>query len=283
MPQFDVSRILHETFVRQVDYLPTVDSTNSHALEWAKSLYHNSPLPLGEGQGVRANPNENSPLPLEQAQGMKLNFPLLVLADRQTAGRGRGTHRWWTDVGSLAFSLLIDNTWMPASSSQLPLIGLAAGVAVIRPVQQRLPGHRVALLWPNDISVADRKLGGILVEISGRRHAVIGIGVNVNNSLLDAPAELQPIAASLLDLTAEKTDLTDLLIEILSGLQSELETLSGNESLTDRFPYYLPQNGSVNIRCKEGIISGICRGIEAEGAIILETADGTKSVRDWTV
>jgi BirA family biotin operon repressor/biotin-[acetyl-CoA-carboxylase] ligase len=251
MPQFDVSRILRETFVRQVDYLPVVDSTNTCAAEWAKSG--------------------------------KANLPLLVLADHQTAGRGRGTNRWWTDDGSLAFSLLIDETWMPASSSQLPMLGLAAGVAAIETIQLFLPEHRVALLWPNDISVADRKLGGILVEVNGRRYAVIGIGVNVNNSVKDAPVDLQTSAVSMLDLTKKPADISNLLIRMLCRMERELRHLCQTELTSSQPPYCLPQNVPIKVRCEEGILSGICRGIESDELIVLETESGVKSVYPWTV
>ncbi|MBN2581252.1 MAG: biotin--[acetyl-CoA-carboxylase] ligase [Pirellulales bacterium] len=246
MPQFDVSRIVRETFVRQVDYHPVVDSTNTKAAEWAKC-----------GKAL---------------------LPLLVLADRQTAGRGRGTNRWWTGEGSLAFSLLIDESWMPRSSCQFPMLGLATGIAVVEVMQRFLQGHCVDLLWPNDVVVADRKLGGILVEGDSRRFTVIGVGVNVNNSLRDAPADLQPLAVSVLDLTGLKDDLTGILIGILRRLEIELKVLRDDKGFKHRPPYCLPQNEPVQISGEEGISTGICRGIRSDGAIVVETADGMRSV-----
>jgi BirA family transcriptional regulator, biotin operon repressor / biotin---[acetyl-CoA-carboxylase] ligase len=251
MPQFDVSCILRDTFIRDVDYCTVVDSTNTRAIEWAKSG--------------------------------KAKTPLLVLAERQTAGRGRGTNRWWTGQRSLAFSLLVDEARLPESSAQFPLIALAAGMAVMGAVQPFLPDHRVSLRWPNDLYVGEQKLGGILVEISGGRFAIIGIGVNVNNSIRDAPVELQSTAVSMLDLTGNLVDSTELLTKIISKLEIELRCLRNVKELANIRPYCLPQNKSVQVRNKEGIIHGLCRGIESEGAILLETPEGMKSIQAWTV
>jgi BirA family biotin operon repressor/biotin-[acetyl-CoA-carboxylase] ligase len=251
MPIFDIQRILRETFICDVDYCPVVDSTNTRAAEWAKCG--------------------------------KARLPLLVLADRQTAGRGRGTNRWWTGEGSLAFSLLIDDTYLPPSSSQFPLISLAAGVAVIKAMQMFLPGHHVQLFWPNNVVVEDRKLGGILVEISGGQFAIIGIGVNLNNSMRDAPAELQPIAVSAFDLTANVVNPSEALIQVIRNLERELRSLRHSKIITDIPPYCLPQNHLISVHNESGITTGICRGIEAGGAIILEIAGDIRSIHAWAV
>lgn len=123
----------------------------------------------------------------------------LVVARRQTAGRGRGTNRWWSGAGVLTFSILIK---LPPKIPDPALISLITGLSVIRGI--RLTGiaaEPMGVKWPNDIYSGPRKLGGILVEGVSRRgemnYAVVGIGLNVNTTLRSAPADLRATATSL--------------------------------------------------------------------------------------
>ena len=103
----DIDRILRETFVARAEYHPSIGSTNDRAAECA-----------AQGAG---------------------EMPLLVVADRQTAGRGRGANRWWTGPGALAFSLLVDGRTVGADGGRSPLVALAAAVAVVDAVAPLLP------------------------------------------------------------------------------------------------------------------------------------------------
>lgn len=103
----------------------------------------------------------------------------VLLAERQTAGRGRRGRTWLADpAGSLCLSLAWRSTRPPRETAAL---GIVAGVACAE-VLRTLPGATVGLKWPNDLVIDDRKLGGILVEARADRggiRAVIGVGVNV--------------------------------------------------------------------------------------------------------
>jgi BirA family transcriptional regulator, biotin operon repressor / biotin---[acetyl-CoA-carboxylase] ligase len=104
----------------------------------------------------------------------------IVVADHQTAGRGRLDHRWEAPAGSaLLVSFVLQTN---------PLLSLAAGVAAAEAC-----GEAVRLKWPNDLLLGDRKLGGILVEVTADR-AICGIGVNLSwapegGALLNQPRE----------------------------------------------------------------------------------------------
>jgi BirA family biotin operon repressor/biotin-[acetyl-CoA-carboxylase] ligase len=106
---------------------------------------------------------------------------LLVVADAQTAGRGRLTRTWWSPAGcNLYLSLLLRPPLPPGRAGQLTMcLGLAAAEAI-----EALTGLRPALKWPNDLLLHGRKLGGMLTELrlDGERleYAVLGLGVNVN-------------------------------------------------------------------------------------------------------
>ena len=166
-----------------------------------------------------------------------VRLPLLIAADRQTAGRGRGTNRWWTGPGSLAFSLLMRNVgWdqrvqasagPPASVSGAPaLASLAAGLAVVDAIAPLVPGHQFGIHWPNDVMLDGRKLAGILIEALPQGRQVIGIGINTNNSAADAPAEVRSRVATLRDATGRTHDSAELLIFILNRLRERLVELA---------------------------------------------------------
>lgn len=111
-----------------------------------------------------------------------------VLADRQTAGRGRRGRRWQAPAGT---SLLLSLVCRPAVASEaMPLLALLAGVALAEAVEPFCPGVPVELKWPNDLLVAGRKAGGILVESPAAGVAVVGVGVNVDWRGLARPSEL---------------------------------------------------------------------------------------------
>src|SRR5687767_4496276 len=73
---------------------------------------------------------------------------LLVVAERQTAGRGRGSNKWWTGDGSLAFSLLFDPARRGIEPRYGSMVPLAAAIAVIDAVTERLPSPAIGLRWP---------------------------------------------------------------------------------------------------------------------------------------
>src|SRR6185436_7737129 len=102
------------------------------------------------------------------------------LAEFQTAGRGRRGRSWFAPPGgSVCLSLSWSFPEMPRDAGAL---GLAIGVCVLRALES-LGVPNAQLKWPNDVLVADRKLGGILIELraesAGPAHAVVGIGLNV--------------------------------------------------------------------------------------------------------
>ena len=95
-------------------------------------------------------------------------LPLAVWAHRQTRGRGRGSHEWWSDAGSLTFTMAIDPAAHGLAQMALPRVALATAVAVIDAVGELgFREHGLGIRWPNDVECGGRKLGGILPEIGG--------------------------------------------------------------------------------------------------------------------
>src|ERR1700724_1553940 len=90
-----------------------------------------------------------------------IELPLAVRTRRQTRGRGRGDNAWWSDEGSLTFTLAIDPAPLGLRPELEPRIALASAVAVVETLG---PLVSLAIRWPNDLEVGGRKLGGILPE-----------------------------------------------------------------------------------------------------------------------
>jgi len=133
----------------------------------------------------------------------------IVVADHQTAGRGRLGRTWEAPAGK---ALLVSVLLRPPVERNAPEISLVAGVAVADALEQML-GLSVQLKWPNDVMLRRRKVAGCLAEARDGT-VVLGIGVNVNQTR----DELPPNAGSVLTLTGRELDREDLLATLLDDL-----------------------------------------------------------------
>lgn len=252
-------RIEQETFVARVEHHPVIDSTNHRARRHER---------IGD-----------------------VDLPLLILADRQTAGRGRGANRWWTGPGSLAMSLMVDEPSLGLGTSRRPLSGLAAGVAVVETVAPLLPGHEVGLHWPNDVMVDEKKLAGVLVEGLAGGRLVVGIGLNTNNRLADAPAEIRAGVTTMRNLTGAAHDQTALLVQLLKRLEHLLRQLGQEPAAVARRCDELCLQRGQSLAAETGgqTIRGRCAGVGSDGALLIDTPEGrrelysatTRNVRDF--
>ncbi len=120
-------------------------------------------------------------------------LPALVVADRQSAGRGRRGRRWVSDT-PLGLWCTVARDWPAGDVGPL---SLRVGLAVACGVESMARGLRVEVKWPNDLLVAGRKLGGILCERAGGA-VLVGIGINVNQQMRDLPLGLTPAPTSVL-------------------------------------------------------------------------------------
>lgn len=241
----DVPRLLAESCLRRADWLDQIDSTNDHAL-----LLANQP---------------------------EIESPWLIGAERQTAGRGRGANRWWGAEGSLLFSLLIDMPKMGLVSADWPRFSLITGLAVAETLASMVSSAVVGLKWPNDVWLGRRKVGGILIEQSDRfpERLVIGVGLNVNNSFHDAPDDQRQIATSMADASGGTVfSRTDVLIEFLNQWRLLSQYLAeGNIDLVERWSRKCVLTGNpVTLTSGRNETTGVCVGIDGDGALLLRTA-----------
>lgn len=245
--QFDIDRLRQSALVARVEYYATISSTNDRAKQYA-------------------------------AEDEK-QLPLLVVAQSQTAGRGRGGKRWWTGAGTLAFSLLFDAQALRIDRGRLSLVALATGVAVVEAVTPYVPGLPLGIHWPNDVYIGDRKLAGILVEAPSDRYFVVGIGVNVNNTLDNAPAELAHRVTTLRELTGAALDHTEVLLGVLASLDKWLRTLaSDSAAVASRVDSLCTQRGEmIAVDFGGQVVNGRCAGIAPDGALQLDTPEGVRN------
>ena len=144
----------------------------------------------------------------------------VVVTENQTGGKGRYWRLWFSNAGSLTFSILIRPQ---LELSQLPWLALFAAVSVARAM--RSMEIDATIKWPNDLELNGRKIGGILVENTVKSdrtiEAVIGIGLNVNQSSDDFPSEIRHRAASLRSNVNRVFDKEKLLMALLHFLDED--------------------------------------------------------------
>lgn len=143
----------------------------------------------------------------------------IVVADHQTAGRGRLGHTWEAPAGK---ALLVSVLLRPPAERNIAEISLVAGVAVADALERTL-GLSVQLKWPNDVMLRRRKVAGCLAEARDGV-VVLGIGVNVNQTR----DELPPNAGSVLTLTGRELDREELLTMILDDLAARYADWCGD-------------------------------------------------------
>jgi BirA family transcriptional regulator, biotin operon repressor / biotin---[acetyl-CoA-carboxylase] ligase len=206
----------------------------------------------------------------------------VLVADQQSAGRGRRGRHWLSSPeASLTFSLL----WRFAGSpAHLAGLSLAVGVALARAVEN-LGATGVCLKWPNDVLLRQgdeyAKLAGILIELSSDRRgtqAVIGIGLN----LLPPDGDLPQPAAGLSQAMAAVPERHVVLAAILSALAGVLDAFAAEGFAGSKGEWqqrHAWQGESVSLLGEgEAPLAGRCLGADDDGALLLETASGIQRI-----
>jgi BirA family biotin operon repressor/biotin-[acetyl-CoA-carboxylase] ligase len=237
-----IRRLGERTFLESVEHHAVLESTNDRGL----ALLAAAAVPKG---------------------------PHLIYAETQSAGRGRGGRQWFSAPGSLTFSLIDTRSASVRRPAALPRLALFAGVAVLQACRPFVAEGTFGLKWPNDVYLGDRKVAGILIEVpQGGTHTVIGIGVNVNNLFEDANPETAARATSLSEVAAGPIDRLELLTAILDRLEVQLgRWASGDSPPPEWDSHCLLQNREVTIRAADRQQSGICRGIDPAGRLLIES------------
>ena len=207
----------------------------------------------------------------------------VCVAEFQTAGRGRRGRRWNAPLGS---GIFLSVGWQFAEMpAELAALTLAVGV-VVRRALKRVAGLDIALKWPNDLVFDERKLGGILLELAveaqGGSHVVAGIGLNIA-----LPPELMPQLSDwprgAVDLTTAlggepppRAALVAALVDGLAALFAEYPATGFAAYRSDWRAGDFLRGRAVRLDEAAGPVTGTALGIDADGALLIETQGGVR-------
>jgi len=201
---------------------------------------------------------------------------LVVLADRQTAGRGRMGRTWHGSGGSLLMSLLLRPSFPPSRIFALTMLSATA----IREAVCNVCGLRCDLKWPNDLLLRGKKLGGILTEASFRGeqidYAIVGIGLNINLDVREYP-DISDIATSLSAELGRPLDRGEFLGEILGQIAIRYGWAQRGELnlIHQEWRSALAHLGrSVSVVDRGQVLQGIAEDVDTEGTLIVRRRDG---------
>jgi BirA family transcriptional regulator, biotin operon repressor / biotin---[acetyl-CoA-carboxylase] ligase len=201
----------------------------------------------------------------------------VVMAEAQTAGRGRSGRTWHSERGTgLYFTVLLRPRLSPA---QAPLLTMLAGISAHAAVQA-LTGLVPELKWPNDLLLNGKKFGGILTEMHAEPNAVrfviVGIGINVNQEKF--PSELSAIATSLRKESGRLTYRLELLARLLSQFESDYNRFlrEGPGFVVERFQSVSSFAQGRRVRVETGAewYAGTTAGLSPEGLLLVARDDG---------
>lgn len=156
-----------------------------------------------------------------------LPLPALVVADRQSAGRGRRGRRWESDT-PLGLWLTVAVATAPSSTAHI--LPLRIGLAVARALESLVPDLRLAIKWPNDLTAGGGKLGGVLCERVGDA-LLAGIGLNLAHSRADLPPGLETPATSVLLETGQRLSRGRALPSVWTAATAACRTSAPNGAL----------------------------------------------------
>ncbi len=241
MPEAILDGLRTEVVGRQIHYFERVDSTNAAATSLAQR---------GAAEGT------------------------LVIADEQTAGRGRLGRRWLAPPGScLLFSLLFRPV-LEARRAQGLTMACGLGIREAITAVTNLPAQ---LKWPNDILLSNRKAGGILTDMHavGARldYVVVGIGLNVNLDIAALPASFR--ATSIRHEVGHTVSRVRLLQQALVCIEERYKALQAGEWPVKEWAAALQTLGQrVQLQTPEGLREGLAEAVDDEGALLLRLDSG---------
>jgi len=246
LPQILRPRLRTNTLGRSFFHFYSVDSTNAFA---ARMLVHGRTVPDGA----------------------------LILAESQTAGRGRIGRSWHSEPeNGLYFSLVLRPQVPP---SLAPLFTLGCAVAMHHAVE-RNTRLDVDIKWPNDLLVAGKKIAGILAEIhaeTDRIHSlIVGVGLNVNHQTL--PAEIADRATSLKLASGRHQSRLDILVDFLEQFEGVVDRFraTGPASVVSEWTRHSSFANGRRIEITDGYrtVRGVTCGLNPVGALRVETSPG---------
>ena len=251
MNQSEIASQLHTTWAgKRLCYFESLDSTNQKARELAEEGY-----PAGT----------------------------LVIADNQTAGRGRRGRNWDSRAGMGIFmSLVLKPQISPDKASMLTLL---SALAVSKGIS-KITEEKAQIKWPNDLVLHGRKICGILTEMSPKLdYVIVGIGINVHNK--DFPEEIAQMAGSLYTETGKHYSRAKLVAAVLECFEHYYALFLEKEDLSLIQQAYnellVNQEKEVRVLDSKEPFEGIAKGITEKGELMVDTEKGRKLVSSGEV
>lgn len=198
----------------------------------------------------------------------------VVLADAQTAGRGRLGRGWVSEPGTNLYFTVV----LRPSLELLRRLAMVVPLAVAEAIE-RVSGLQAEIKWPNDVQLGGLKCSGVLIdsEVQGNEptFTLAGIGINVNSDPGRLP-ELRDIATSVARAAAQPASREDLLAAVLSGLAELCEAAPAGAPVQERWKARLNTLGrSVNVRSGATLESGVVEDVSEDGTLRLRRPDGS--------
>lgn len=204
----------------------------------------------------------------------------VIVADMQTAGRGRKGKTWQSPAGKAIYmTILLRPDFSPDKVSMLTLV---MGLSVAQAVAE-IPGLNPGIKWPNDIVIDQKKICGILTEMEVQAedasYVVVGVGINVNNSSPDEfPEEIRQTATSLKIASGASYSRAALIGRVLYYFEKNYDTFVSSLDLSglmeDYHKYLLNKDAEVKVLDPKGPYIGIARGINEAGELLVEKENG---------
>lgn len=249
MDETSLRLLLSDLPIPVIRYYETIPSTNSAALEWMQQVGVEGGIPDGS----------------------------LLVANAQTAGRGRMNRQWITEAdAALAFTLIFH-----PSPVELERLSLFSGLAALAICQVLEKSYMLSstIKWPNDVLSNGYKIAGILVETSWLGEViegiVLGIGINITSASVPPRESLRFPATCIEDILGQKVDRLEFLHSVLQALflwRTRIGTPQFIQSWNERLAY---RGEWVNIeQAGQSPITGIVQGISLDGSLLLQMEDG---------
>ncbi len=203
---------------------------------------------------------------------------VVVFAESQTKGRGRLGRKWTSPTHKgLWFSILLRPELSPQETTQLTV----ASATALRRAIKNVAGISAEIKWPNDLLIGEKKVVGILTEMSAEvdrvRHVILGIGVDVNQDAAEFPPELRKIATSLKVEAGKEICRAELATEILRELDFDYARICGGKfaQVADEWEtgcLTIGKNVSVQMGARQ--IRGCAEALDDDGALLVRTEHG---------
>jgi len=244
----EIQRRLSTTYIGQkIYYFPKLESTHIVAKEKA----------------------------LHRAEG--INEGTVIIAERQSAGKGRLGRKWFSPEGGIWLSIIL---YPRLSPSYISRITLMTAVVVVKAIE-KCTQIKTQIKWPNDILINNKKVCGILTEMSAEldiiNWVVVGIGVNVNIKRQEFPKGIRERTTSLKEVLGKEISRVKLVQIFLQEFEKYYELLKKRESFTILNEWKLRSHTlgkKIKVNIGEKVIEGEAIDISEEGALILKKKDG---------